>query len=67
MSRYGPTKGEHRFRLVASLLALVLFGIAAWTRGIALNIVTVELGVITIAFFGGSALWSARALWRDRD
>ena len=67
MSRHGPSKGEHRFRLVASLLALALFGAAAWTRGIAINIVTVELAAITLAFFGGSAAWSAWHLWRDRD
>lgn len=62
MRRYGPTRAEHRFRLIASLAALLLFAIAAFVKGIAVNIVTVELAVITLAFFGGSALWSARAL-----
>lgn len=67
MRRYGPTRGEHRFRLIASIAALLLFAAAAWLRGITVNIVTVELAVITLAFFGGSALWSGWHLWKDRQ
>ena len=66
MRQYGPTPGEHRFRLIASLAALILFAVAVWVRGVAINIVTVELAVITVAFFGGSALWSGWHLWKGR-
>ncbi len=66
MKRHGPTRGEHLFRLSASLAALVVFGVAAWVRGVSINIVTVELAMITVAFFGGSAAWSAWHLWKDR-
>ncbi|MDJ1015119.1 MAG: hypothetical protein QNJ35_01315 [Paracoccaceae bacterium] len=66
MSRHGPTRSEHRFRLLASLAALLLFGIALWIKGVAINIVTIELAVITLAFFGGSAAWSAWHLWKQQ-
>ena len=67
MTARGPSRGEHLFRFWASLAALALCGVAIWARGVTINIVTVELAVITLAFFGGSAGWSARALWRIRD
>ncbi|MDJ1018331.1 MAG: hypothetical protein QNJ35_17615 [Paracoccaceae bacterium] len=63
----GPSRGEHLFRFWASLGALVLCGVAIWARGVAINIVTIELAVITLAFFGGGVVWSARALWLGRD
>ena len=63
MSRFGPTRGEWKFRLAFSLGGLGLlagglfyrrdadFGPGAW-----------EAILISLAFFGGTALWSIRAL-----
>ena len=65
MARHGPGRGEHRFRLIISLLALLLFAAAIWVKGVAINIVTVELAAITLAFFGGSAVWSGWHLWKQ--
>lgn len=62
----GPGLGELRLRLVASLLglaAVVGVGLARGMQGAA----TVEVLAIAGLFFGGTALWSARALSRRKD
>jgi hypothetical protein len=64
MSKYGPTRGEHLFRLIFSIFGLgcigVLFGVQGVPRGPGL----VEVVGIAAAFFGVTFILSARALLR---
>ncbi|AHM03207.1 hypothetical protein roselon_00791 [Roseibacterium elongatum DSM 19469] len=65
MSRFGPTRGEVKLRLAISLAGLVLLALAYATNGIG-GIASLEIGLISGAFFGGSAIWSGRQLWTSR-
>jgi len=65
MGKFGPTRGELWFRLGFSLFGLALMGFALATRGFG-GIAWVEVVLIASAFFGGTAVWSARELWRTR-
>ncbi len=66
MSRFGPTRGELKLRL-----AISLFGFGLLTGAYAFNgiggIASLEIGIIGAAFFGGSAIWSARRLWQTKE
>lgn len=64
MSKYGPTRGEHLFRLVFSLFGLGCIGVLFAVRGVPNGPGLVEVVGIAGAFFGGSAVMSARALLR---
>lgn len=66
MSRFGPTRGEWKLRLAISLGGLGLLGAAYALHGIG-GIASLEIALLGGAFFGGSALWSARALWRGEE
>lgn len=61
----GPSRGEHRFRLVFGLagLAVVIWALA--TRP-AHDIAWIEVAALAGLFFGGTAVASARALARQR-
>lgn len=63
----GPTRNELWFRLAFSLFGLALLGVAILVRGIANSVALVEVVGIAGVFFGGTAVWSARKLWRSRD
>ncbi|ETX30033.1 hypothetical protein [Roseivivax isoporae] len=63
----GPSRGELIFRLVFSLCGLALVVLTVAVRGIANSAALVEVIGIAGLFFGGTALWTARALWRRRD
>jgi len=63
----GPTRNELWFRLAFSLGGLALLGITISVRGIANVAALVEVVGIAGAFFGGTALWSAIKLWRNRE
>ncbi|WP_224816302.1 hypothetical protein [Hasllibacter sp. MH4015] len=65
MSRFGPGRGEHKLRLAISLAGLTLLTLAYARNGIG-GIASLEIAIIGAAFFGGSALWSAWQLWKDR-
>lgn len=58
MSRFGPTQGEHKFRLVFSLCGLAVMITAYASHGIS-GIASLEIAIFGGAFFGGSAIWSA--------
>ncbi|MGC9417770.1 MAG: hypothetical protein ACP5EN_02250 [Rhodovulum sp.] len=62
----GPGRGDHGFRLILSLLGLVGMLVAGLVRGFD-GAATVEVLGIAGVFFGGTALWSARALMRRGD
>jgi hypothetical protein len=66
MSRFGPTRSELKLRLVISVAGLALLIGAYATNGIA-GIASLEIAIIGGAFFGGSAIWSARRLLRKDD
>jgi hypothetical protein len=66
MSRFGPTRSEHRLRLAISLFGLALLIGAYATNGIG-GIASLEIAIIGVAFFGGSAFWSARRLLQMKD
>ncbi len=63
----GPTRNELWFRLVFSLAGLALLIAAVMIRGISNAAALVEVVGIAGLFFGGSAIWTARKLWRSRD
>ena len=64
MSKYGPTRGELKFRLVASLFGLAFMLGALAYRGIPEGPAFVEVVGIASVFFGGTAIWTARRLIR---
>lgn len=66
MSRYGPTRGELKLRLGISLFGLALLIGAYAFNGIG-GIASLEIGKMGGAFFGGSAIWSARRLWQSKE
>jgi hypothetical protein len=63
--KYGPGRSELLFRLTFSLVGLAFLAGAIAFRGIS-GIASAELVLIALAFFGGTVIWSARSLWRDR-
>ena len=66
MRKYGPTRGELQFRLVASLAGLAFLVGAFVYRGLPTGPAMVEIGIIGGGFFGGTAIWSALRLWQGR-
>ncbi|TCP39747.1 hypothetical protein [Rhodovulum marinum] len=62
----GPGRGDHKVRLFLSLLGLGGVLVAGIVRGFD-GAATVEVLGIAGLFFGGTALWSARALTRRED
>jgi hypothetical protein len=62
MSRkFGPTRGELRFRAIVSVLGLALMGFALWYRGIPSGPGLVEVAGFAGLMFGGSLL---HAVWK---
>jgi Flp pilus assembly protein protease CpaA len=66
MSKFGPTRGEVKFRLAISLAGLALLIGAYAFNGIG-GIASLEIAIIGTAFFGGSALWCILRLRRKDD
>lgn len=64
--RFGPTRGEHWFRLLFSLAGLALFGVALTRHGLNNAAAWLEIGIFGGGFLVGSALWSAWNLWKGR-
>lgn len=64
MSKYGPTRGEHLFRLIFSLFGLGCIGVLFAVQGVPRGPGLVEVVGILGAFFGGTAVLSAWALLR---
>lgn len=63
--KFGPTRGEHVFRLVFSLAILALLVIAIKLHGLR-GAASIELGLFGGSFLVGSAVWSAWKLWEGR-
>jgi hypothetical protein len=64
--RFGPSRGELWFRLVASLAGLAFMAGALILREGAMGHAMSEVFVIATLFFGGSAGHSAWHLWRGQ-
>lgn len=64
MRKFGPTRGEHLFRLIFSLAGLAFIGVLFAVHGIPRGPGLVEVVGIVGTFFGGTAFFSARALLR---
>jgi xanthosine utilization system XapX-like protein len=65
--RFGPTRGELKFRLAFSLAGLALMIVALFYRGVPTGPAFVEVVGIAGLFFGGTAIWTARQLLRRRE
>lgn len=65
--KYGPTRGELRFRLVFSLAGMALTLVALFAHGIPSAPALVEVLGIAGLFFGGTAVWSALRLMRQKE
>jgi xanthosine utilization system XapX-like protein len=66
--KYGPSRGELKFRLAASLAGLALMIVALVYRGLPAGPALVEVMGIAGLFFGGTAIWSGwRLMTRDRE
>ncbi len=65
--KYGPTRGELRFRLIFSVAGLALTLVALFAHGVPSAPALVEVLGIAGLFFGGTAVWSARRLLRRDD
>ena len=72
MNRFGPSRGELKFRLVVSGMGLCLMATALFLRGVPTGPAFVEVVGIAGAFFGGTAVWTLCRLYprgrvADRD
>jgi hypothetical protein len=65
-NRFGPTRGELKFRLAVSLAGVALMVFALFYRGVPEGPALVEVAGIAGLFFGGTAVWSAVRLWQTR-
>lgn len=60
--KYGPSRGELKFRLGIGLAGLLLMALALFARGLPTGPAFVELTLFGGLFFGGTIVWSARRL-----
>ncbi len=65
-NKYGPTRGELWFRLCTGLGGLGLMIAAVSSRGMPSGPALVEVVGFGGVFFGGTVLWSAWKLWKQR-
>lgn len=65
-NKFGPTRGELWFRLVVGLAGLAFLTAAIVARGMPTGPALVEVLGFGGLFFGGTVLWSAWKLWKDR-
>jgi hypothetical protein len=61
--KYGPTRGELKFRLAFSIAGLGLMAYALSRHGVQ-GMAWFEIVLFAGAFFGGTAVWSAWKLWK---
>jgi xanthosine utilization system XapX-like protein len=61
-NRFGPTRGELKFRLAVSVLGLGLMVFALTHRGLPSGPGIFEVVGMAGVFFGGTAIWTLRRL-----
>lgn len=66
-NKYGPTRGELWFRLVAGVVGFALLIAVVTARGVPSGPALVEVVGFGGVFFGGTVLWSAWQLWQGRS
>ena len=64
MTKYGPTRGELKFRIIVSILGLALMVFALWYRGIPRGPALVEVVGLATVFFGGTLILSVRRMMK---
>ncbi len=64
MSKFGPTRGELKFRLGVGVFVCGLLVVAAIVKGVPTGLVGIELFVFCGAFGLGSIIWSIWKLMR---
>ncbi|MEM1350775.1 MAG: hypothetical protein AAGF27_00445 [Pseudomonadota bacterium] len=67
MSKFGPTRGELKFRLLVSLAGLILLFGALIFRGLPVGPAMFEVVIISGGFFGGTFVWAVVRLRRIAD
>lgn len=65
--KYGPSKGELKFRLAFSIAGLCLLAVALYLRGLPEGPGLVEVVGLSVVFFGGTAIFAIRGLMRRPD
>jgi xanthosine utilization system XapX-like protein len=65
-NKFGPTRGELWFRLVAGIVGFAVLIAAVTARGVPSGPALVEVVGFGGVFFGGTVLWSAWQLWKGR-
>ncbi|MEM9794942.1 MAG: hypothetical protein AAF919_00535 [Pseudomonadota bacterium] len=65
MSKFGPSRKEVWFYFLFSLAGLALMGVAVGLRGVG-GIAAIEVVGLAGTFFGGTAIWAGRRLWKGR-
>lgn len=65
-NKFGPTRGELKFRVVFSICGLLFMGLVLGLRGWPAGPAAIEILIFGVLFFGGSLIWSVRALMQDR-
>lgn len=63
--KYGPTRGELKFRFAISIAGLALIGFALIYRGMG-SIAWTEITLISLVFFGASALHAGLKLCQQK-
>lgn len=64
MSKYGPSRGELKFRLWVSVAGLCMLIGAIVFRGLPTGPAMFEVVAVAGAFFGGTFLWTLRRLMK---
>lgn len=65
-NKFGPTRGEIKFRLYFSVCALLFMGAGLVFRGLPLGPAGFEVILFGTLFFGGTLVWGIVAL-RKKD
>ena len=64
MNRFGPSRGELKFRAAVSVAGLALLGVALAGRGLPSGPAIVEVVGLAGLMFGGSLAHSVWKLWK---
>jgi hypothetical protein len=64
--KYGPSRGEDKFRILVSILGLCFVAYVVTVRGLPSGPAIVEVVGLAGALFGGTIFFSGRRLWKGR-